>query len=216
MLEKKSKKKINSNQKGKRVERELVNWLKEQNCPSARRTAQFNGKGDDALSDVVVPDELPSFHIESKGTTSAVLPKSILKKWAEQIKTDCPANLIPIIFHNANGKDLVCITLSKYYYPLGFKAAKLIPCTGDSFTPAEVLNNAQIEKNIYESVLINHIHDTAYPFVCAFQLAENTKVIAVLAKDMIIHMHMYEKAKKIIKAEKALDEHLIVPAQSVL
>lgn len=102
-----TKRKINSKQKGSRVERMLVIFLKECGIASARRTEQYCGNTGDA-SDVVA-DELPSYHIECKGTKSQVLNYSKLKAWLAQLKTDCPSGKIPILFWKANGVDWVLL-----------------------------------------------------------------------------------------------------------
>ncbi|HSW70354.1 MAG TPA: hypothetical protein VLH77_00045 [Gammaproteobacteria bacterium] len=96
------KKRINAIQKGKRVERVLVNWLKERGILSARRTQQYSGNND-GPSDVIAPDELPSFHIECKATASKKLTLSLLKKWYAQLERDCPADKVAVLFHFANG-----------------------------------------------------------------------------------------------------------------
>src|SRR5690606_31487852 len=54
---------VNSRQKGKRGEREALNFLKSIGFPDARRTQQYNGDGE---SDVVCPESLPGLTIEVK------------------------------------------------------------------------------------------------------------------------------------------------------
>lgn len=93
-----------SKRKGSRVERALVKMLKANGAQSARRTAQYNGKGDDSLADVVAPKELPHFHIECKGTAKRGLSKQEISDWFNQVYDDCPENKIPVIFHKANNE----------------------------------------------------------------------------------------------------------------
>lgn len=103
----KRKKKVNSKQKGSRVERDLVKFLKENGCPSARRTEQYCGASGDAAD--VVADELSHYHIECKGTKSKVLNYSTLTSWLEQIKRDCPKYKVPVIFWKANNAEWIVI-----------------------------------------------------------------------------------------------------------
>ena len=61
------------------------------------------------MSDIVAPDELPSWHIECKGTKNPELTQSTLGKWLKQIDTDCPSNLVPVIIHSANKYEYIAI-----------------------------------------------------------------------------------------------------------
>lgn len=103
--------KINGNQKGKRVEREVAAWLKENGIASARRTEQYSGSPE-GLSDVTAK-ELPSWHIESKGHATAKITRSVLKSWVDQVERDCPADKLPVIISLANGQDKVAILTFK-------------------------------------------------------------------------------------------------------
>lgn len=103
---------INAKQKGKRVELEVAHFLISQGFPSARRTQQYNGG--EGLSDLVCED-LAEWHIESKGTKSGHLTRSLLNNWWEQIERDCPDNLTPVIFNKANGKNLIAIMPANHW-----------------------------------------------------------------------------------------------------
>lgn len=92
--------KINSRAKGGRVERLVVDWLKENGCPSARRSVQYCGRGGESAD--VLCDELSDWHIEVKGTASASVPRSHALKWYEQVKSDCPQGKKPILIHVPN------------------------------------------------------------------------------------------------------------------
>ncbi len=100
---------VNACRKGKRVELQVANWLKASGVASARRTQQHNGA--EGLSDVVANDELPHFHIEVKGTKTSKLPNSTLLNWSRQLIRDCPEGQIPVLFHQANGQELVGMML---------------------------------------------------------------------------------------------------------
>lgn len=97
---------VNQKKKGSRIELELVHWLKNHGIESARRTQQFSGK--EGTSDIVAPDELPNWHIESKGTKSSLLTRSAIRKWLFQVKTDSKQKY-SVILNKANSKDLIAI-----------------------------------------------------------------------------------------------------------
>ena len=97
---------VNQKKKGSRIELELVHWLKNHGIESARRTQQFSGK--EGTSDIVATDELPNWHIESKGTKSSLLTRSTIKKWLTQVKTDSKQKY-SVILNKANSKDLIAI-----------------------------------------------------------------------------------------------------------
>lgn len=140
---------MNVNQKGKRVEREIAAWLRDCGILSARRTQQYNGEG---LSDVVA-DELPEWHIESKGTKSALLTKSLLISWTIQVKKDCPPSLKPVIFNKANGKAIVAITTPTVfnYYRNAHEAITEI-FVGDSVNAYQLLEDMRIKHTVEELV----------------------------------------------------------------
>ena len=78
-----------SREKGKRYEREIANWLKDQGF-DARRTAQYCGNTGDA-SDVV---GLPGIHIECKAVEQARL-----HDWIRQAEHDSEGTgNVPAIF----------------------------------------------------------------------------------------------------------------------
>lgn len=92
------KKRINSNAKGKRGERELANWLKERGV-EARRGQQFAGGGDspDVVTDMAV-------HIECK-----LVRATDIYGWLAQAKRDAKPGNLPVVVHRKNGKDWVAI-----------------------------------------------------------------------------------------------------------
>lgn len=193
---KKSRKKgINSRAKGGRVERELVAWLKERGIASAERTAQRCGKG--GPSDVVAKVELPSFHIEVKGTAGANLSKSTILDWLDQIKRDCVVEQIPIIFHKANGKDWTALitadTLEKFRYTLS-------PHThftfGKSFNPSEHLDH-ESSRSVYRTLLkVENYSSTNKFYFVAYPISTEQVVLACSANQMLPLMLWLEKKIK--------------------
>ena len=101
--------------KGKVIERNVVKWLKTQGCHSARRSAQNCGAPTQGStkqldnSDIIVPEELPSWHIESKGTKVPKVNRAKLAKWFKQVDEDCPADMLPVIIHTANAYSSIAI-----------------------------------------------------------------------------------------------------------
>jgi len=98
--------KINAKQKGSSGERALAEWLRDNGCPSARRTQQYCGT--EGTSDVTVT-ELFSWHIEHKATKSANIPPSKLAAWLQQVGTDCPAGKLPVIINTPNNRSRIAI-----------------------------------------------------------------------------------------------------------
>lgn len=87
---------INSKDKGKRGEREVVDILKTHGYENARRTAQYCGNTGDA-SDVV---GLPGFHIEVKHQEQVRLDDW----WAQAVRDSEGTGDIPIVVHRKNGQ----------------------------------------------------------------------------------------------------------------
>lgn len=94
---------INSKNKGKVGERELVNYLKSKGY-TARRTQQFSGNKD-GTSDVLC-DELKDFHIEVK----RVEKLNIYDAMEQAIRDAELENTIPIVAHRRN-RDYWKVTL---------------------------------------------------------------------------------------------------------
>lgn len=95
-----TKKKINSNAKGKVGERELANYLIDMGY-GARRGQQFSGGTDSP--DVVCPD-LEGIHLECKRVEAG---NPYL--WLEQAIRDAGSNKIPLVAHRKNRKEWVAI-----------------------------------------------------------------------------------------------------------
>lgn len=99
---------MNSNQKGKRGEREFAAFLKQHGI-EARRGQQFTGGGDSP--DVV--HSLEGIHFEVKRTET-------LRLWAaiEQAETDRADADIPVVAHRPNRKDWIVILYAEDFLHL--------------------------------------------------------------------------------------------------
>ena len=86
---------INSKQKGKSGELELVHKLNELGF-STRRTAQYNGKENGSLADLV---GIEGVHIECKRVEKLNLDNAM-----EQAIRDSKENEVPMVFHRKNRK----------------------------------------------------------------------------------------------------------------
>ena len=97
---------VNSKQKGKKGELELAKRLNELGF-ATRRTAQYNGKENGSLADLVGIDGV---HIECK----RVEKLNVIEAY-EQAKRDCKQDEVPTVFHRKNGKPwLVTISLEDW------------------------------------------------------------------------------------------------------
>lgn len=97
--------KINSNQKGKQGELELVNKLKGHGFKNARRSQQYSGANHDA--DVV---GLPNMHIEVKRVERLNVDNAI-----EQCHEDKRKDELGMVAHRKNRKEwLVTMTLDEF------------------------------------------------------------------------------------------------------
>lgn len=97
----------NSKQKGKRGELEIAKILKGYGY-DCRRTAQYNGKEQGSLADVV---GLPGYHIEVKRVESGLKK---MDDFMEQAVRDCQGE-VPTIWHRRNNKEwLVTMRLTDW------------------------------------------------------------------------------------------------------
>ena len=87
---------MNSRQKGKRGERELAGYLREQGWVKARRSQQYAGHPEAGSGDVVCSN-FP-FHIEAK-RCQQVMPE----KWLFQAMSDAPQGKVPSVWFRRNG-----------------------------------------------------------------------------------------------------------------
>lgn len=181
---------VNSKQKGSRVELELVHWLKERGCTSARRTAQFNGKSPDSLSDVVAFDELPSFHLESKGTKNKSIERSKLIAWTTQIKRDCPINKFPVVFIKSNNVDwigmMLCPTYKLLIKPQAVQYPLVVGVTGKSIIPSEKLDEASLYFDVWSKAKFNLCATLGYRI-------EQDILIFANAAEMLAEMMEFDK-----------------------
>lgn len=196
---------INVCQKGKRVERDLVNWLKERGCPSARRSAQHCGLPTDGTtgeidnSDVLCPGELPNWHIESKATKSPRVPLSKLKSWMNQIKQDCPVGKLAIILTVANGYSPVAVMTSDVYKAVALQISSLTVSTEDSFAPAIELKRLEKAARVYGTLIEKA--PPVFTGAVAFELDIGAIAVAVEAALWLSWAVEYEKKLKTIKED---------------
>ncbi len=201
---------VNVCQKGKRVERDLVNYLKGLGCPSARRTAQNCGKPTEGStgkvdnSDVVVPDELPNWHIESKGTAKPLLAPNILKKWLNQIQLDTPMGKVPVILHVANGKSPVAILTLDVFKAVAGALNNLYLDLETPFKPAQELEQLVKKSRIFASISGRQLVEGAE--AVAFEVEPGLTVIAIPAPLWVTWALAYEQ--KVKAAQEAAKEEL--------
>lgn len=213
---------INVCQKGKRVERNLTNWLKERGVTSAHRSAQHCGlpsngaTGEIDNSDIVAPLELPNWHIESKSTKSPKIPCSTLKKWLNQIKQDCPRGKLPVILMVANGYSPVAIMTSDIYKAVARQISSLIVTTEDSFAPAIELIKLDKAARVYGTL----IEKAPPPFsgVVAFELEIGVIAVTVEASLWLSWAFTYETILKEVKEglNKETKEPAVAPKLEIV
>lgn len=163
--------------KGGRVERELVKFLKELGCASARRTAQLNGKSEYSESDVVASKELPHFHLESKGTEKENLSAKLLTDWRNQMLRDCKEACVPVLFHKANNRPWV-VLLTEW-------AVGELHLTGQGF----MIGEATITPSF--CTIVSDSNGTPYDFQLIL-LPDNTRMYAFPAEVVVNQMLAYE------------------------
>lgn len=157
--------------KGGRVERALVQFLKEFGIASARRTAQCNGKSEFSECDVVAPDDLPHFHIESKGTARPEIGEKLLTEWMAQLERDCKPGRYPVIFHKANQKPWMCLIGETVHALLQLDSPQLFFRYGVPFMPSSMV--------YFQGTVASKHLDTGTVYV-------------ILAKHFLEHMRAYE------------------------
>jgi len=91
---------INSKDKGRRGEQQLVKKLKEYGFET-RRTVQYNGKAEEGQADLI---GLPNIHIECKRTE-----KLKAYDFIDQVKRDKKSDELGVIFHKRNNCEWICI-----------------------------------------------------------------------------------------------------------
>lgn len=99
---------MNSNQKGKRGERDAAKFLREHGF-EARRGQQFSGGGDSP--DVV--HSIPGVHIEVKRTERFRLYAAL-----EQAIEDAGPDDTPVVMHRQNGKPWVVVLDAEEFFSL--------------------------------------------------------------------------------------------------
>ncbi len=154
-----------NNPKGKRVERALANWMKDRGIHSARRSQQYSGNSSFGDSDIVA-DELPSFHIECKGTKHQKLGRSLLKEWWSQVHKDVKPGKLPVIFHIANGCEPVALVPSSVLTELKIQPHSIRFIEGASVTPMEHVGQCTIfSAYVSASWNTDTFHLSAFPML---------------------------------------------------
>lgn len=99
---------INSKEKGKRYEREVANYFKEQGFKDARRSVQYNGKAEEGQADIV---GVPFLHVECKHNEQLNVEKAL----QQAIRDNGNKNKIPVVIHRKNGeKSKVTMSLDDF------------------------------------------------------------------------------------------------------
>lgn len=146
---------------------------------------------------MVAPAELPSFHIEVKGTASAKLEYSKLRDWVRQVKGDVMHGQVPVIFNKANNQDWVGLAPVSSFRILKCETFHLDICTEISFNPSQRIK----EQSIFH-VVSNEILDKAgitFPYVIGFGLGDCGPIVGMDANFLLKTMLDYEAR---IKANK--------------
>ena len=103
---------INSSQKGKRGEREVVSIINKYLGTNFRRTPNSGGlsfKGD--IIDIDNTNPLYDFHIEIKNTNTLQIPK-----WMDQIEKDQPLGKTGLLIAKFKGKWFSLLSLQDFLY----------------------------------------------------------------------------------------------------
>lgn len=181
---------INQKQKGARVEREVAAWLRGLGVASARRTEQYCGAVGDGD---IIADELPSFHIESKGTKKNKLPKSMLLKWYNQVMFDTKDGHLPVIFNSANNTDIVALVPVEAALKMNIWIARIKAVIGDSFTPIIYVNESKLYKAMMQKLV--EMPENAL-CTTAFRVEEGKELLAFQGDEFVKAMLEYERFKK--------------------
>ena len=102
---------VNSNQKGKRGEREFRDFLRERGY-TARRTQQYCGNTEEDASDVICT-ELSHLHFEVKRTEKLNVYTAI-----KQAIRDCNGTKMPVVAHRRSHEDWLVIMKAEDFMDL--------------------------------------------------------------------------------------------------
>lgn len=182
---------VNSKQKGKRIELEIVHWLKNRGISSAQRSAQFQGMGL-GDSDVIAKTELPKFHLEVKGRKEKYIYNSLLRDWWDQLENDCPEDQIPVIFFVANNEDPVVLMPVKSYELLFGLPPKdeLIFSFGDSFEVVRYLQEWDHKINLRKQL---GVLESPYKVTVIHEIYPGKVFMGVHAERALMYMKEYGK-----------------------
>jgi len=169
-----------------------VNWLKLNGVPSARRSQQFAGDPEGGASDVIAPNELPIFHIESKGTKSKKLEKSKLRSWYEQLDHDCPAHKVAVLFNKANNYPFIGLIQARVFAGItnGTYLGPVKGCFGDSFIPYDHIEECSLVQRATE--IVRPTLPLKIKCVTAFEASEGKIFLALGALELLELMKKYQ------------------------
>lgn len=192
---------VNQNAKGKRVERALAAWLRARGVTSARRSEQYSGHSKFGDSDIVA-DELPSFHLECKGTALTKVAKALLKKWWKQIWKDALPGKLPVIFHLANRCVPVCLVPKKVLQEMEIYASAERHVVTDSVTVIEHAGPCLVIDNLFSGG--TRPKGTSF-FLTGIDLAkeglDSTAVLYIFDGEVFLeHMKRYDSKVRLDKA----------------
>lgn len=194
--------------KGKRVERNIVNWLKERGCPSARRSAQHCGQPADGStglidnSDVLAPDELPHWHIESKGTKNPKLPACKARSWFKQLHEDCPVEKLGVVLHTADAYAPIALLDFQTYKAIALEVGSMFVAAEESFNPAPDLKKMEKGCLIY-AILTGKSDLFSFTGAIAFMPDDGRIVIAIKGTLWLAWALEWERKFKEEQAKKA-------------
>ncbi len=134
-------KKVNSNKKGKRIELEFVNFLKERGFHAAR-SQQYCGKNGDA--DVNV-EELSNFHFEVKGGHQ--VPAKIYK-FMEQAVEDSKGEKIPLCILKRDREDFLVVMRGEEWFEIFHSFQKLSNAFSYKFKEAVIHGQAELSEGL--------------------------------------------------------------------
>ena len=183
---------VNCNQKGKRVERYNVKWLRDRGVLSAKRTEQYCGKG--GTSDIEADVELPSFHIESKGTANKKLTKSKLKDWYEQLYTDVKDGRLPVILHVANGEEPIALIPIDTALKMKLEVLTIKGVSGSSFDPFDDIKNDNLNRKIFNAFSLG-LPDLVS--ILAYEVAPGKIFLATDGSRFLREMIKYEETIRV-------------------
>lgn len=187
------------------MERSIVSWLKSRGVESARRSAQHCGLPTDGStgqldnSDVIAPIELPSWHIESKGTKNPKLPASKVKAWFKQLSDDCTKGKLGVVLHTADAYSPVALLPFDIYKAIALEVGSMSVAAEESFSPAPELMKMEKGCRIYALLTGKGLEAFRFTGAIAFEPVPGAIIIAINSNLWLAWALEFEKK---LKAEK--------------